>query len=182
MVEHIYFPVTALTRSGQAQFASNHLAVHDPAMTPPEREEIHARYREFANRLAASRQQNDLPRVPASEEAQRFRVDDEAWDFVEVGANLRCTNWIRRDLVEVGIEWSGMLRALRAAGDFSKAELVASAANEAIGQRIFRFLKDNHFIVGSVPARLAPSIPEDCVDSVHVAPVHLDHVHVQVTG
>ena len=76
--------------SGQAQYALNHLVSSDPAMTPEQRAEVHARYRVFADRVQRHVRQlaTDRPFAPD----QPLRVAVEELDLFEAKNGLVCTN------------------------------------------------------------------------------------------
>lgn len=78
------------TTTGQAEYALNHLASNDPAMTLEERAEVHRLYRAFAEQV----NNRDTTRrgTPVYSADQDLRIAVEDLDLYETEAGVVCTN------------------------------------------------------------------------------------------
>ncbi|MCA1217114.1 B12-binding domain-containing radical SAM protein [Streptomyces sp. 8L] len=122
--------------TGQAQYALNHLVSTDPAMTPTQRAEVHARYRAFADHVHALNNSTFTPdpgRAYAPDEALRVPVED--LDLFEAEAGLVCTNMRTRGRAVVPGRAARLLRPYLDGSPFTPRTLT-EALTEDVGSRL----------------------------------------------
>jgi radical SAM superfamily enzyme YgiQ (UPF0313 family) len=91
-------PVSAPDGSGQAQFASNHLGVTDPAMSSEERASAHRLYRELADEINSERAAARAPFLAPREALdQCFRLLPDRLAISEDADGIRCLNLVTRE-------------------------------------------------------------------------------------
>lgn len=86
---------------GQSEFALNHLHNSDPAMTEEQRREVHRRYREFAQRVAARTAAAQLAEDPRGRLEGPLTLALEDIDILDQGDRLVCTHMITRERITV---------------------------------------------------------------------------------
>jgi radical SAM superfamily enzyme YgiQ (UPF0313 family) len=130
---------------GQAQYASNHLANSDPAMTDEQRREVHAAYYAFASEVHENRNRNwgSVFLVEDEQENQLLRLAEEFLDIVhspEESSNVQCYNWITHQRLELTPDWLTLFEELRRSGSFYRQDFIKKSASPAIREALFRKL------------------------------------------
>ncbi|MEU4820358.1 radical SAM protein [Actinomadura sp. NPDC023710] len=124
------------TTTGQAQYALNHLVSTDPAMTPQQRAEVHARYRAFADHVHALNSRAltpDTARVYAPDEALRVPVED--LDLFEAESGLVCTNMRTLGRAVIPVRAAHLLQPYLDGAPFTPRTL-KEALTEDVGTRL----------------------------------------------
>jgi hypothetical protein len=141
-------PVASLTRSGQAQYAGNHLGVVDPGMTDAERAEALALYRAFATEIQTA---NDPAGVPLASEIEHggaaFRVPLESLDFSRSAEGIYCMNVLTREFLLLAPDWGPILDWLNAQRAVTFAELCAWLRDEELAREVLQQLSTSRLIV-----------------------------------
>jgi hypothetical protein len=123
-------------RFGQAEYATNHLEVIDPAMTPEEREAIHTAFSDFAKEVNAEKNSPGTAKagqLKVSDNAS-WHLADESLDYAQVDGQTQCYNWVTRRLFNVPTEW---LQMVRRAQPFQRDEFVRQFEHAPVGEFIF---------------------------------------------
>jgi hypothetical protein len=146
----------AATTTGQAQYALNHLGSTDPAMTPQQRAEVHARYRDFADRVHR-RGARPAAGVPSHRPDRPVRVAVEDLDLFETDAGLVCTNMRTRQRAVVPLRAARLLRPYLDGAEFTPRAL-EQALPAGVGSRLLANL-DRAAMLAPVPDPVTAPVP-----------------------
>jgi len=128
--------------SGQAQFAINHVAVVDPAMTLDEKDSIKAEYQAFAARINSRPEpggadETPVPRPFASPEEMVFRLAQQNLDLLETPKGTQCYNWVTRMRFQIPGEFSPLVEKMLSRRSFSRMEFVSWFSPHSAGEFLF---------------------------------------------
>lgn len=131
-------PMAEASTAGQAQYALNHFRNVDPAMTPEQRTEIHARYREFA-RLVNRRHEvaKAFPVEGFGDPDAKIRIRVEDLDFLDTGDSIVCTHIGAKERIIIPAAAARFLRPLIDGSEFTPGQLFGQMGTPA------RVLLDN---------------------------------------
>jgi hypothetical protein len=127
----------------QAQFASNHLAARDLAMTDDERSRTHDAYRAFANEVNIASELATLG-MPDGELTPDtpLRIVDEVLDTLPEGDGVLYFHCLTSDHVRLSHQWHGVIEWLRERQPFTRREVedwLSVEQSDMIFQRLLAF-------------------------------------------
>lgn len=155
------------TDRGMSEYAGNHLAVIDPAMTEGERSEVIASYQEFAREVnAANRIQTSDGPFSAGGPGAQYRLAEEYFDVTPGPHGFSFYHWATRERFHKSKGWARVLDLARSLQPFGREAFVARFTPPAAGEKVFQELIDRKMIVAAAPG---PCPGDDRLEAAPVA-------------
>jgi len=144
--------------TGQSQFAANHLAVRDPAMSDEERRQVFIEYRAFAARVNERKAMDRLVSTGRDEAIRdsRLRLADELFDFTPLDGGIQCFNWLTKERFAMPQECRVLIERMRARRSFTRDEFLGWFPVTSMGEFYFDRMAEKGMLAIVEPPDRAP--------------------------